>query len=279
MIIVTLMGGMGNQMFQYAFGKSLSLRYNVPLKIDLSFLQRRDLAIGFVYRDYDLDLFNIEEDFTLNSKGKTVKINEFNFSYSVEYIDKIGQLLKKNTTVIIEGYWQSPKYFKDFEIQIRKDFEFKENIKNSKNLSLIDVLDKIHSTNSVMINIRRTDYLNTSFHGVLGSDYINKSVAQIESKINEAHYFVFSDDIEWCRAHIELKNMLIIDHSYKGDRFGDYLQLMKSCKNFIIPNSTFAWWAAWLNNNPQKIVIAPENWFTNSQIDTTDLIPSEWIRL
>ena len=139
--------------------------------------------------------------------------------------------------------------------------------------------NKINSSNSVLINVRRTDFLNGDFHGVMGMDYINNAVSFIESKVDNPHYFIFSDDIEWCRDNIKLDNMAIVDHSYKGDRFGYYLQLMKSCKNFIIPNSTFAWWAAWLNENENKIVIAPKKWLNNESVNTKDLIPSNWIRI
>ncbi len=278
MIIAKLMGGLGNQMFQYAIARNLSLKYNVPLKIDLSFLNNRNMGSNFVYRDYDLSLFEVEPDFDVDFSKKIVVANQPHYHYSQEFIDSIGNLLMTGNNVLLDGYWQTSLFFSDFEIQIRKDFQFKDKIENQTG-DVKEMLDLINSTNSVMLNVRRTDYLNTSFHGVMGLDYLDHAKELIETKVENPHYFIFSDDVEWCKENINYENMTIVDHSYKGDKFGYYLQLMMNCKHFIIPNSTFAWWAAWLNNDSSKIVIAPKQWFTDSNINTTDLIPSNWIRI
>jgi hypothetical protein len=277
MIIVTLMGGMGNQMFQYAIARNLSLKYNTELKIDLSFLNRRDLGSNFVYRDYDLNIFNVFEDFDITSTS-VYRLNETHFHYSKQVDIDIENSVRNNISVLLNGYWQTPLYFKDFESQIRKDFYFKDKVESLSN-EVNNMYQKIKNCNSVMLNVRRTDYLNTNFHGVMGMEYINKAVEIINSKIENPHYFIFSDDVDWCEENIKLNNMTVVDHSYKGEKFGYYLQLMKSCKHFIIPNSTFAWWAAWLNENSDKIVIAPTQWFTDTKINTNDLIPNSWIRI
>jgi len=276
MIIVKLMGGMGNQMFQYAFGRALSLKYNTPLKIDLSFLKNRNMGPGFIYRDYDLDLFNVYEDFNVNYNGVAVASEPF-FHYSNELVNAIAQVKDRN--ILIDGYWQSPKYFLGLDSQIRKDFEFKNKVDDSKDDNILNMVNLITNSNSVMINVRRTDYLNTNHHGVMGLEYINNSVNIIKSKVENPKFFIFSDDIDWCKSNIVLDNMVIVDHSYKGDRFSYYLQLMMMCKNFIIPNSTFAWWAAWLNQYEDKIVIAPKKWLASDKINTNDIIPSDWIRI
>lgn len=278
MIIVKLMGGMGNQMFQYALGRNLSLKYNLPLKIDLSFLNNRNMGPNFVYRNYDLDLFNIDEDFDLSSVGQVFTINEPHFQYSENLLNSISNLLYNKINILFDGYWQTPLYFKDFENKIREDFKFKNSVENAED-RIKEMMFKIKSSNSVMVNVRRTDYLNTNFHGVMGLDYINKAKLIIDSKVENPHYFIFSDDIEWCKENIDIENMTLVDHSYKGDRFGYYLQLMSLCKHFIIPNSSFAWWSAWLNTDDDKIVIAPKQWFTDSSIITNDLIPHNWLRI
>jgi hypothetical protein len=113
----------------------------------------------------------------------------------------------------------------------------------------------------------------------MGTDYISNAKKIVESKVENPHYFIFSDDVEWCKENIKFENMTLVDHSYKGDRFSYYLQLMSNCKHFIIPNSSFAWWSAWLNTNQDKVVVAPKQWFTDSNINTNDLIPSSWIRI
>lgn len=275
MIAATLMGGTGNQMFQYAFARNLSLKYNKTLKLDLSFLKNKNMGLNFVYRDYSLNIFNIYEDFDIN-KIDFIKINETCFEYTQNISDLISQNLEAN--FLLNGYWQTPKYFKEFETQIRKDFTFRNEIENSESYTK-EMLNEIKSKNSVLLNIRRTDYLNTNYHGVMGKEYIDEAIRIIESKIKDPKYFLFSDDLDWCRENIKLPNMTIVDHSYKGDRFSYYLQLMKNCKHFIIPNSSFAWWAAWLNENENKIVISPKQWFTDININTTDLIPNYWIRI
>ena len=263
MISVTLMGGMGNQMFQYALGRSLSIKNRLPMNLDLSFLNRRDFGPNFVYRNYDLDIFNINPNF--GTGGDIVK--EPHFQYSEDLLN-----MNIDRHINIEGYWQTPKYFNNIEDIIRNDFQFNDIVPES------NLLNSIRNTNSVMINIRRTDYLNTNFHGVMGNDYIMRAVEIIKSKVENPNYFIFSDDVQWCIENIHLENMTIVDHSYAGNKFNYYLQLMINCKHFIIPNSSFAWWSAWLNNNTDKVVIAPKNWF-NMDIDTSDLIPDNWIRI
>lgn len=278
MIISKLMGGLGNQMFQYAVARNLSLNHNVELKIDLSFLNNRNMGSNFVYRDYDLNLFNIKPDFEIDFSKRIVHSNQPHFHYSKSYIDSISNLLLEGNSVLLDGYWQSPFFFSEFEEEIRKDFEFINKVENETG-EIKEMLNLIESTNSVMLNVRRTDYLNTSFHGVMGMDYLNKAKDIIEQKVENPHYFIFSDDVNWCKENINFENMTLVDHRYKGEKFGYYLQLMSKCKHFIIPNSTFAWWAAWLNTNDSKVVIAPKQWFTDSKINTNDIIPSDWIRI
>ena len=277
MIIARLAGGLGNQMFQYAFARSLSLRHNKPLKIDLSFLENRNMGPNFVYRNYELNIFHVVEDFNLTFEN-CIRAGEPHANYSQEMVDSIARH-QINKDIMIDGYWQSVKYFSEFESVIKSDFTFKNLVSDSDDDRIQSMLNDIRTTNSVMLNIRRTDFLNTDFHGVMGLDYISKSTELIETKINNPKYFIFSDDIKWCEENIKLNNMVIVDHSYKGDRFSYYLQLMKECKNFIIPNSSFAWWSAWLSDSPNKIVIAPKRWLTDENINTNDLIPIDWIRI
>lgn len=272
------MGGMGNQMFQYALGRNLSLRYEIPLKLDLSFLRNRNMGSNFVYRDYDLDIFNVYSDFDLKKVQKVIRITEPHFHYSENISIEVEKSLKIGDSILIEGYWQSPLYFEENKAQIREDFKFKDDIEKSNDATK-KMLNSIKNSNSVLINVRRTDYLNTSFHGVMGLDYISEAKLIIEQKVKDPHYFIFSDDIDWCIENIKIDNMTIVDHSFKGNKFANYLQLMSNCKNFIIPNSSFAWWSAWLNTNSAKIVIAPKKWFTDSSINTKDLIPQDWIRI
>ena len=111
-------------------------------------------------------------------------------------------------------------------------------------------------------------------------EYYIKAIEHIDKEVNNPVYYIFSDDIEWCKNNFSfLKNAVFVSHEYAGEKFSSYLYLMIQCKHYIIPNSTFAWWAAWLNNEQNKIVIAPNKWYTSYNFELKDLIPSTWITL
>lgn len=271
MITSQLMGGMGNQMFQYALGITLSEQFKIPFSIDLSYLNRRDFGHLFVYRNYDLDIFDINPSFEVEV-DLVIEEKQFNFDSNLNQL--ISSNIDKN--ILLVGQWQSPLYFN--EELVRNHFQFKDKVEKS-DIYTFNLLNRIKNSESVMINVRRSDYLNGDFHGVYGLDYINKAVSIIKESVSNPEFFIFSDDIEWCQENINLPNMTIVSHRYKGNKFSYYLQLMMNCKHFIIPNSTFAWWAAWLNPNTDKLVVAPKRWFNRDEINTGDLIPNNWIRI
>lgn len=258
MIIVKLMGGMGNQMFQYAMAKSLSVKYNIPFYMDRYYLDNVD------WRNYDLDLFNIEENFINNVPAHLIDEGWGDFRFKPE-IYNIYDKINIDQNIYLVGYFQNIGYTDPIYDILQKQFSLKTPIQNERTL---DLLNDIQNSNSVMLNVRRTDFVNNSFHGTMDVDYYNRAIDIINEKVENPRYFIFSDDIEWCKDNLQnIKNSFIVDHSYKGDRFGEYLELMKNCKHFIIPNSSFAWWSAYLCNNVDKIVIAPEKWFTDEKID------------
>jgi len=291
MIIVKLMGGLGNQMFQYAFGRSLSLKKGVPLKLDLSFLLDRTPVKNFVFRDYDLTIFKcmpeianhvektsiLTDSFLLSNKhfNKILPVTKRRYytEKSFEY-DANSQKIDDNT--YLEGYWQSYKYFSEFEDVIRKDFSFNHKFTEKEEA----VNQKIKSTNSVCVNVRRTDFLVNSHHGVCNEEYFKNGINSIEQFETDLEIFVFSDDMDWCRENLKFNHKtFFVGHEYAGDKFQSYLSLMTNCKHFIIPNSSFGWWAAWLASHKKKIVITPKKWFGNVKRNTNDLIPANWIRL
>jgi hypothetical protein len=178
------------------------------------------------------------------------------------------------------GFWQSEKYFKDIESVIRSDFTFKGKL--SSNCALL--ARTIQSSNAVCLNVRRTDYvtnpLSSKYLGFIGIDYIDQAVKHIAERVQHPEFFIFSDDLAWCEENINLTYpCTYVSHDFAGDKFADYLQLMILCKHFIIPNSTFAWWAAWLSQNRDKIVIAPKKWVKEVSRYNKDLIPDSWIQV
>jgi hypothetical protein len=139
----------------------------------------------------------------------------------------------------------------------------------------------IKNKNSVAIHIRRGDYLNNPkaryFHGILGEDYYKKSISYIKKRVNNPFYFIFSDDVELVKKtffFFNKKNYIFIDTKSSIDD----LHLMSNCKHFIIANSTFSWWGAWLSKNKHKIICAPKRW-VRAKISTPDIIPESWIKI
>lgn len=298
MIIIKLKGGIGNQMFQYAFGRRIALENNLELKFDItSFKDDR------VYRNkYNLDCFNIVENIATEKDlrkariytsksyfGKFIRLLSRIKPYYKRYVvnekkfflyDKKVMIKKKN--VYYNGYWQNEKYFKDIEDIIRKDFIFKNKL-NRENLKL---LKRIKNTNSVGLHIRnygitydeKASIRDLKNFGIMKISYYQNALKYLENKINNFKIFIFSDDINWVKKKYDFKsdNILYVDNEGK-----DYeqLQLMSLCKHQIISNSTFSWWAAWLNDNPYKIVISPQNWFATGEYNTSDLIPIEWLKI
>ena len=250
-VVVKLMGGMGNQMFQYAFGKKISLQTGRELILDLSFLNRRDLGSNFTYRNYDLDIFNLSEHKIVNNFEETYDLIVDNFDFKSKDLTPIDNIIEKclnnkSENIYLDGYWSSPKYFLN---SINTEFLFQDPIINESTLLLQDIL----SSNSVLLNIRRTDFLNGNFHGVFEKDYILNSINKLNNTEDNLKFFIFSDDIQWCQDNLfDIPNSVIVDHTHKGNKFSNYLQLMTNCKHFIIPNSTFACWAAYLSQNQNQ---------------------------
>jgi hypothetical protein len=292
MIIVKLIGGLGNQLFQYALGRNLALKNDTELKLDIS---------GFeIYKlhNYGLYHFNIIENIAKDEEIQCFKRTRKQvFSYTIDKISKRffpwykrkyitepdfsynSNIFKITKNAYLEGYWQSEKYFTDISETIRKEIS----VKNEPDELNRNTLTQINITNSVSLHIRRGDYISNKksmeTHGVPGMDYYMQAQALIEEKIKNPHIFVFSDDIEWTRNHLKSDLPLhFIDHNGVKKNYED-MRLISFCKHHIIANSSFSWWGAWLSNNPQKIVIAPKKWFNKPDINTKDLIPEYWIRL
>ncbi len=286
MIIVNLKGGLGNQMFQYAFGRTLSLKNNTVLKLDTSTLVRAT-EIGNIPRSFDISNFNLNAELAN-------KLEVENIRYPFGLISKVQDLIKKKLlrqfnivfdknklelkdNQYLDGFWQSPKYFEAIRDVLINDFTLKAPLSTEA----FAVAQAITKANSISIHIRRGDYINNqrvlNEYGICSIDYYKNALELINQKTSSPTYFVFSDDIKWAKANLPLpQDTVFIKDSNIST--AEELVLMSKCQHNIIANSSFSWWAAWLNQNPQKIVIAPTPWFDKVKYDK-NLIPSTWIQL
>lgn len=292
MVIVRLRGGLGNQMFQYALGKRMAKQLNTTLKLDLTTLLRVKKKEGFTKRDYQLHIFNVKENFLIQPKFISV-LNKMKLHFLVELVKGIKLLGYKkvkertftvdqnlidspNDKTLYSGYWQSEKYFSDAEAELRKDFSFKEELSDQAKV----ILNQIENSNSVCVHMRRGDYVQDNYFVPMSNDYFGKASDYISKHVEDAHFFVFSDEPQWCSENVKFKNKYtIVDFDTDKIKYKEDLQLMASCNHFIMSASSFSWWAVWLSNAKNKIAIAPKQWFSDQSIDVSDLVGEDWVRL
>lgn len=270
-------------------GRCLSQKYNTGLALDLSFLLNRSYGNKFVYRDYYLDMFTVSVDKIIEKlslqkliKKKIAERYRINFhGIRVESQFHCDQSnLNCGPDCYLTGYWQSPKYFADIAETIRKDFTFVNSVRPSSQA----LMERINCSNAVCLNVRRTDYVGNSLHEVCDINYYHEALELLSRRIGERTVFVFSDDVEWCIRNLKISGDHVFvghEHAHTTDfkNFDAYLYMMSRCKHYIIPNSTFAWWAVWLNRSREKIVVAPNRWFNDAKVNAEELYALDWIRL
>lgn len=285
MIITKINGGLGNQLFQYAAGRSLAYHHQTELVLDLSWYE--EVPLGNTPRSYELDKYPIvarvadpqEEAAFRFYHGRILRripllprpwkhARETHFQYDPLFLN-----LPNNT--YLDGYWQSNRYFEGIGNLIRSEFQAIAGLGEKNQMLLGDI--GIH--NSVALHIRRGDYLSNptaaQYHSVCSLEYYQQAVQFISSAVPNPHFFVFSDDVVWAEENLNLDFPVTFVGCNVGDQAFQDLRLMSHCKHQIIANSSFSWWGAWLNPNPNKIVIAPKKWFLANK-DTSTLFPSEW---
>jgi hypothetical protein len=290
MIIVQLIGGLGNQLFQYAFGRSLAIKNNTELKLDINKFQIYKL------HNFSLQNFNIDQNFaTLKDIRKMTTVGRFHEYLNKKYLKNYFRFnaikedglsfnpkyIKTTNKAYLEGYWQSEKYFMDVADTLRQDLIITtpltgENLEFSK---------KIAATNSISLHIRRGDYVSDSntnrVFGTCSMEYYLKAIEIITSQVTNPSFFIFTDDPSWVTENFKIAAPhLYVTHNNANTNYED-LRLMSLCKHNIIANSSFSWWGAWLNNNSDKLVIAPKNWFADPlrEAQSGDIVPETWIRL
>lgn len=292
-VVARLIGGLGNQMFQYAAGRAIAEKYGVPLLLDVSGFQNYEL------RRYELDGFAIsssiasEEQLAAfppvpNKKGLWAALQKRligTLSRSIlrearyTYDSRIETV---QPPVLLDGYWQSERYFAQIATILRREFTIKAGLLNPANIEMLGEIEKAGGQ-AVSLHVRRGDYVSNpqtaQYHGICTADYYLVAAARIAQHVENPHFFVFSDDPAWVQANLKLLHMTTLVQVNDADNGLLDMALMRACRHHIIANSSFSWWGAWLNDSPDKIVIGPARWFAQAGNDTRDLIPSAWIRL
>lgn len=287
MRLVTLSGGLGNQMFQYAFYLGMKKRYtNV-------FLDLRKIYSLNEHNGYELDkVFSI----SLSSRERCLvqllmipilRNIVKHLLFIKKYRERIYYSFDSNSNIYHKvffdswhfvGYWQSEKYFENVIPQVKDYFKFNEEKTNELTGELIKELKSNKS--SVSIHIRRNDYLSPRFYenygGICDEDYYARSIQYINERIKNPIFYVFTDSMDWAKEHLKMENVVFVDWNKGADSWQD-MYLMSQCANNIIANSSFSWWGAWLNNNPDKIVIAPSKWINTQAAE--DAAPISWVRI
>ncbi len=290
MVVTELKGGLGNQLFQYAAALSLAKEKNTSLKVDVTCLETADEILG-TYRNYklrhldnpppiaDAEELNYFNGFRKNKfhallpfKWRKV-LKEPSFSF-------YSSFFKYSNHVFMTGNWQSDRYFSKNREAILEEISFHQFPLHANTMT---ILAAIQNSESVSLHIRRGDYVTNKIAndvlGVLPLNYYEKAHQLIQTGKDRIRCFVFSDDIKWAAANLSfLENAVFIDVDDKEKDIAEFF-LMSQCKHNIIANSSFSWWAGWLNVNPAKTVIAPEKWFNKVNYNTSHLIPESWIKL
>lgn len=290
-ILLHYQGGLGNQMFIYAFKCRLQAE-NRKVYDDIAGYQifpgTRKFQLQDVFPEVNLDLSLEKEAIFLAQKQlnrdvlcKAVHKLLPQTRYYIDVPEKKALLYLPHYLKFqggpLRGYWQSPLYFQPIENVIRQSFSFRTPSHHIESLGI-----ELKSNHSVCIHIRAGDYLDPYFcrlyGGICTPEYYQRAIDYMQQKLKNPTFYVFSDDIDWCKRNISIKNVVWMDISVLRVHYDwEEMYLMSCCKHNIIANSSFSWWGAWLNKNSSKIVIAPQRWINT--IRNEQICPSEWIRL
>jgi hypothetical protein len=292
-IVVRLIGGLGNQLFQYAIARRLAEDTGQPFKLDVRAYEYDTL------RRYSLSAFNVREEIATAADIRRVKPSVqdagrhggpsllWNYlRYSRTWIQERTpytydpSIVRPRRDVYLEGYWNHEGYFKSIEPIIRREFT----VRTPPAGLNLELAREMARGASVAVHVRRGDYASNpetgKFHGLAPLSYYERAVARLTTTVREPNFFVFSDDPEWTREHLRLgASTTYVTHNPPEKDYED-LRLMAACRHHIIANSSFSWWGAWLaERRSDQVVIAPEKWLNEPSIDTRGVTPPGWIRL
>ena len=290
MIVVRLFGGLGNQMFQYAAARRAAMTRGVPLRLDLSAFgpgSLRTYALSGLRVDAEIaspdTLLAVHGPSTRPAKYLHRLRRRWRIGYPWTWLQESWlssvdpRVMAPPLHSVLEGYWQSEQYFIDIADTIRREFVVA-TLRGPRALALAAQMTGI---DAVSLHIRRGDYVTNpqtnAAHGTCSIDYYQQCAALVAAKVRQPHFFLFSDDPQWVAANLVLDHPMTLVSDPSLSEYDD-LRLMSSCRHHIIANSSFSWWGAWLNPSPDKIVLAPARWGSDSRWNDRDLIPPGWIR-
>jgi hypothetical protein len=291
-VLVRLVGGLGNQLFQYATARTIAVRNNAELVFDLSWFSTAS------DRTYALAPFSVSAKILRDTRMmQTSRLQSLwerlahrlvrnsglkKFScpvFSERHFHFDPAVLDVRLPIYLDGYFQSERYFSECADLIR--FELQLVAPPTENAQKI--LEMIRSSEAVCLHVRRGDYVanatTQAFHGICSLDYYRQGFALAAAGMRNPIVFVFSDEPLWVQDNLKLDAPTVIVDIHGPNQAHEDLRLMAACRNFVIANSSFSWWAAWLGEYSSKRVIAPKQWFATASNDTRDLLPAEWVRV
>lgn len=292
MIITHVIGGLGNQMFQYAIGRAVSISKNVPLMLDT-----RDFEGYSLHNGFELDrIFNINAPLAANGdlhdvlkwrafkpvkrlliRKPFLKLRGSHFILEPQ-LTYWPQITLVPDPCYLMGYWQTEKYFKSIANTIRQDFSYKAPLSGRNE----EIATRIRNSNAVSLHVRRGDIAANpavlAVHGLCSLEYYRQAVEYVAARVDRPEFFIFSDDAPWVRENLAITHPCnYVDNNKGSDSYID-MRLMSLCRHHIIANSSFSWWGAWLNPREDKIVVAPERWFA-AALDSSDIVPPSWVKI
>jgi hypothetical protein len=287
-VVIRMAGGLGNQLFQYAAGLALSRTRGARLLLDTTTYVTDKL------RTYSLQPFTLTPRFVPRVIVPIMAAFDRRFvgralktmmpAVGWHYVRDRGQgyepaQFPAGGNLMLDGYWQSDKYFAPVAEQVREAFAFRDPPDDANAACLA----RIARGPSVAVHVRRGDYVTTpevnAIHGTCGPEYYRAAADRIRQAAPDATYYVFSDDPDWAEQHLKWPGPSEVVRHNLGRRDADDLRLMAACDHFVIANSSFSWWGAWLARNAAKVVVAPRRWYTNVHHTDRDLTPPEWLRI
>jgi hypothetical protein len=284
--MVRLMGGMGNQLFQYAAGRRLASRHHADLVLDLGWFAHEGKDV-VAPRSFQLGGFEIPAALTeLDPRVLVDWEQKRRRLFSRRRLEVIRQrdldvmlderVLHAPDDVLLLGYWQSEKYFFEVADLVRRDLRFHA----EPDGSYADLDEIAGKASGVAVHVRRGDYVTdpgtSAFHGVLGRDYYRRALKLVEERVDQPKFLAFSDEPDWVEREFASEFPLSV---VAGGDAHQELRLMSRCKHHVIANSSFSWWGAWLGEGKGSVVVAPSRWFADPAIDTSSIVPERWIRV